>query len=359
MTEKQIEDVFEVFHEKLIEKGLVFQSRQFSLESGQRVDLLFKDVNNKNVVVELKKDAITREDVGQTLQYAGLIKNSRVILAAPIISSSIKTAFEHYGIEYIEFSITEIEKLYDKIKDKKISVNQIQNIEIPLQIIAEPLHNKRLQDGNIAFKVTFNDRNWNGVCSPDVAEYNFKHRTWCGIQSKFKDNCQHKMYSHFTKMNSLSDNFPCHDSIALKDLFFYAGHFHGEKHNNEPKRCLHAKVNKIALFTSRKNGEPENERFVFAIGQIHYIETVTDERGDFEYFHCDKSSALIFNKDNYPQYWKYYRNANNPDRIAWNTGLFRYLSDKVVRSVLEDIVGSVKYTKNIKEKASNLLKLVE
>ena len=38
------------------------------------------------------------------------------MLIAPIIPTSIKIAFEHYGIDYREFSLSKIEELYDKVK---------------------------------------------------------------------------------------------------------------------------------------------------------------------------------------------------------------------------------------------------
>src|SRR5262245_14553439 len=87
--------------------------RQQTLEGTRlKVDLLFEDQARRKMVIELKRDSVSREDVGQLLEYAGLIPNSRVILAAPHIASAIKTAFEHYVIEYIEFSRTEIAKLH-------------------------------------------------------------------------------------------------------------------------------------------------------------------------------------------------------------------------------------------------------
>jgi len=355
LSEKQIEDVFEVFHEQLLEPNLTLIDRQHILDNKLRIDLLFKDKNGKNVVLELKKDAISREDVGQTMQYAGLIKNSRVILAAPIISSSIKIAFEHYGIEYLEFNLTEIEKLYKQIKDKPNEQKVIlsRQLNISQNVIKEPLLNRTKKDGNIAFKVTYTDSDWNGVCSPNVAAFNFANRTWCGIQADYKINCQSKRYDDASKLNI--DNFPCHDSVAKKELMFYAGHYHGEKHNNEPKRCLDAKVGKIALFTSREPGEVENERFIFAIGQMKYFRTVQDARGDYEYFHCDKNTAIYFDKSNYPKFWKYYRNSNNPERIAWNTGLIRYISDSIVIELLENILNSKVYSKAKKDKAEFLL----
>lgn len=355
LSERQIEDVFEIFHEQLLEKGLELISRQHILDNRLRVDLLFIDKNGKNVVVELKKDTISREDVGQAMQYAGLIKNSRVILAAPIIATSIKNAFDHYGIEYLEFDLSEIQNLYEQIRDKtrEQNITIAKEIKLPQNVIKEPLSSKSKKDGNIAFKVTYTDSDWKGVCSPNVAAYNFRHRTWCGIQADFDINCQSIEFSNPDDLST--DFFPCHDCIAQKELTFYPGHFHGEKHNNEPMRCLDAKVGKIAVFTSRESGEPENERFIFAIGQMSYFEEVYDpNNNNYERFHCDKNTALIF-QNNRPKYWKYYSNANNPDRIAWNMGLFRYLDDDVIFNLLTDIIDTNRYPNKVKRKAQYLL----
>jgi hypothetical protein len=352
ISEKQIEDVFAVYHDQLIENNLKLIGRQYALENQLRVDLLFKDKNNKNLVVELKKDSISREDIGQTLQYAGLIKDSRVILAAPIIASSIKTAFEHYGIEYIEFYMSEIERLFNKLKDSPQEKSRPSKIDLPRILQSVPISNKSLVDGNIAFKLTYNDKNWNGVCSVKLYDYNYKNRTWCGKQDEYGYNCQDEEFSNPKDLNE--NHSPCFESFALKTLSFSPGVSHGDIRRDTPYRCLNAKVGKIALFTSRTPDEIENERFILAIGVIDYIQTSEDR--EFEVYYIDKDTAIIFDKDNYPKFWKYYRNQNT-DRVAWNTGLFRYVEDKTIRQLLLDLQGSK--DKIIKNKATYLLKLIK
>lgn len=120
------------------------------------------------------------------------------------------------------------------------------------------------------------------------------------------------------------------------------------------KNVCTPKNGKIAVLTSREIGESEDERFIFAIGQMNNFQKVIDERGDYERYLCDKSTALIF-KTTRPKFWKYYSNANNPDREAWNSGLFRYLDDETVAGLLKDIAGSNLYPNKIKKKAKYLL----
>lgn len=330
LTEKQIEDVFEMFHSELIEENLTFLKRQHIFDNRLRADLIFEDKNGVKLIVELKKTPVTREDIGQLFEYHGMYDNARVILASPFISESIRKSFEHFGIEYIQFSLSEIENLYNEIKDKPKDSLIKSNITIPKTIITRPLSEKII-DGNIAFKITYNDKEWQEVCSKDVAEHNFKHRTWCKIQSENEDNCQNVKWEKIIDDNQ---GAPCYDCVALKTLSFTPGHFHGEKHNNEPKRCLEAKKGKYALFTSKEHGATEADRFIFLIGQIS--DFIVDEHTGTEQICCDWENYVYFPNNDF-KFWKYFRNANT-DRIAWNTGLFRYIDDKTIRLILEDVI---------------------
>lgn len=356
IRESQIEDVFEAFHSELLEEGLELVERQKAVKKhGVRFDLLFKDRNGKNVILELKRNAISRDDIGQAIQYAGIVQDSRVILAAPIIPTSVKNAFEHYGIEYLEYDLEEIEKLLFQLKDKSIAKAQLKNIEIPLNIIKEPLGKRKIVDGNVAFKVTYNDAEWRGLCSRNIADFNFKNRTWCKEQSTPNSkNCQSNLWLNNVIKKGV---YPCADAGALanNDPNFYAGHYHGPKHNNEPIRVWNIKRGKIAVFTSRAPMEPESERFIFFIGQITRINEQIGPTGNFETYHCDPNSGLYFNKSNYPKYWDFYKNPNKPEKIGWNTGLIRYWSDKQVIALLESVQNNKKLPEYMKLKAKKLL----
>ena len=38
------------------------------------------------------------------------------------------------------------------------------------------------------------------------------------------------------------------------------------------------------------------------------------------------------------EFWKYHKNPDNPDSMAWATGLFRYVSDVAVLGILEEYI---------------------
>ncbi len=74
---------------------------------GRRIDLLFH-VNGLRYIVEIKRQTIRREDVGQVMEYYGRMRrlgiqnNLRMILVAPSIPSYWSVTLEEFGIQCIE-----------------------------------------------------------------------------------------------------------------------------------------------------------------------------------------------------------------------------------------------------------------
>ncbi|MRH43324.1 DUF91 domain-containing protein [Aquibacillus halophilus] len=106
-SEKDIQDIL-VVHPEIIEDGLQFIKKEEVLY-GRRIDLLLKDTNGKEVLVELKNTEITYEHIGQLIWYAGAMiregqKIPRTILIGRKVHPVLHTAFNHYGIEWREYS---------------------------------------------------------------------------------------------------------------------------------------------------------------------------------------------------------------------------------------------------------------
>lgn len=357
MSEKQIEDVFAVFAEELIEPGLSLKARQFVLPNKLRMDLLFEDRDKKQVVVELKKNSVTREDVGQILEYAGLLGGSRVVLIAPHIADSIKKSFEHFGIGYIEFSYERVEKLHGLLArlngEKPLHANTDPFVRNLLRgAVPEPLHTRTLRDGNIAFKVTFNDRGWAAPCSRDQFLFNAyeKKVTWCGIQAGKKDDCQSAKY----RGKEISHDFsPCYDAAALASLTFSPGWNHGQE---KPFVCNEAKVGKVALLTSRRPGEAEDQRFIFALLDIERVRVENNERwSGTEFYDGRKATSVVLPPTAYVRFWDHYTNARAPGSIMWGYGLFRYVDDGCVGRILEDVIAGPRTPADQKVRAEALL----
>jgi hypothetical protein len=79
---------------------------EYSIQ-GKRIDLLF-DVEGMKYIVECKKGPISREDIGQVIEYYGLMKtflqenDLKMMLVAPEIARHRKTYLEELGIACIQ-----------------------------------------------------------------------------------------------------------------------------------------------------------------------------------------------------------------------------------------------------------------
>jgi hypothetical protein len=220
--------------------------------------------------------------------------------------------------------------------------------------MASIVDDKSSFDGNVAFKVTYVDSNWDGVCSKAQAQYNFANREWCAIQARFSDNCQSSKWQH---ADALIEETPCYDCRVLANFEYFSGMAHGPVREGEALKSRKAAVGKLALFTSRKPEDVEAQRFIFAVAPIVSIET--DSVDGYDIFTCDPERAIVFREGLRPLFWRSYFNAGNPDAIKWNTGLFRYVSDKIATQVLQQVVERGKLPAKTINKAKAMLLLLQ
>jgi hypothetical protein len=73
MIEKEMEDLLREYPEKFLNQSLEQFRRQPGSSIG-RADLVFKDGLGRLLVVELKKETLSRKAVGQLVDYFGMLK---------------------------------------------------------------------------------------------------------------------------------------------------------------------------------------------------------------------------------------------------------------------------------------------
>ena len=122
-TESDIEAILEKHHGFFIEPDLEIIGRQQHFH-GKIIDLLFRDKFDDLLLVELKRDIIGRKDVGQILEYSGIMTQEevgriRLMLIGSVIPKNFKYALDRHGIEYREITPKDILK-YLEIKDPQI-----------------------------------------------------------------------------------------------------------------------------------------------------------------------------------------------------------------------------------------------
>lgn len=204
-----------------------------------------------------------------------------------------------------------------------------QEIDI-LDSQVEHIYSKResgkKQDGNIAFKCNWNDKNYRAPCSEKAYESNLiEGRSWCNYQA---GKCR-----TFTEEVTLENN-PCYESIALKEMYFGAG-WDTSGTVIKYRQIQSVKSNRLAILTTRRPYADEKDRLI--VGILYINQVIDDDNTETKIFGDKKKSiAIDYNKINL-MFWDYYKNPNAEDSIFWGTGLFRYLSNGTVLSILQDI----------------------
>ncbi len=102
-----MEDLIADHPDDFLEAGWKLYQRQGYYE-GRRIDLIFKDAHNRTLLVELKRGVVTREHVGQIVEYYGLIKKRgsgtgiELLLIGNIIPPERREFLHQTGIEVME-----------------------------------------------------------------------------------------------------------------------------------------------------------------------------------------------------------------------------------------------------------------
>jgi hypothetical protein len=118
--EKDFEDILCKYPE-LIEDGLTLIDRQKTVHN-RRMDILFKDKFERNLLVELKRGPIKDNHVGQILSYEGLLLSAddptiRVMLIGNRVPPNIQKSLDHHGIAWKEISYSALKEFVESKDD--------------------------------------------------------------------------------------------------------------------------------------------------------------------------------------------------------------------------------------------------
>ena len=107
MSERDLQNYLFENPDVLFPQQYVNSKRREVFIEGRRIDLLF-EVDGVQYIVELKKDTIKRETVGQIFEYYALMRmssitaNFKMILVAPSIPAYRRLPLEEFGIRCVE-----------------------------------------------------------------------------------------------------------------------------------------------------------------------------------------------------------------------------------------------------------------
>ncbi|MCK5492137.1 MAG: hypothetical protein KAJ14_03395 [Candidatus Omnitrophica bacterium] len=202
--------------------------------------------------------------------------------------------------------------------------NELEYLGIKIDEILSKREAGKKGDGNIAFKCTWNDKHYKALCSDAAYDFNVNQgRAWC---SSPECNCREYAGKELT-----TEDYPCYESIALKEMLFGAGWDHtGEK--SQPRHIYNARIGKMAILTTRPPDAEEKDRLIVA---CLYVMEVHDDPGKETVIYADKDKSFEIDYDEIKiKFWDYYKNPGAQDMILWASGLFRYITDETVLNIL-------------------------
>jgi len=242
-----------------------------------------------------------------------------------------------------------------KLAQGEVQKRAVANLDGNINILSESIdkilskrETGKKGDGNVALKCNWNDKNYRAPCSKEAYEFNIREgRAWCNVPS-----CKCREYGEEVNL----ENNPCYESIALKEMYFGAGWDHtGDR--QQPRHMHHVREDRMAILTTRLPETEERNRLI--IGCL-FINRVNDDPGEETKIYGDKdrSIAIPFQEVKI-RFWDYYKNPGAEDVIFWGSGLFRYVTNGTVFSILKAIGEQYTNTHRDVHKVSDLIKHYE
>ncbi len=208
----------------------------------------------------------------------------------------------------------------------------------------------REKRGNVAFKCTFNDKNFREVCSQETYQLNVKKgRVWCKDEGN-------KCRNHVGK--KMGDYFPCYECALFVNWQFSPGVKRTGMNHNKPFVMKKVLIDKLAILTSRHPLELEENRYIF--GFLH-IDNIVNDFNDptisdaAQFVIGDIGKSLEINPKIRLKFWDFYKNENT-DRKLWGSLLYRYMSDE---SILKFLIELKKKYEEIAPEKTDDIKIID
>jgi len=286
---------------------------------------------------------------GEEVARARIALNSEIDRIAALVKS--------LKFQEAEEGLSKVDELYKQLVTvinprSEVHERIIQNSRIKISILCQNVDNGlqrreagKKKDGNIAFKCNWNDKNYKGICSDAIYQYNQIYGgPWC-LYSRCRQ---------FVNLPTPPDDC-CYESRALIDCNFGAGWDHGPHGEPiRPRKITSGKRGKVALLTT----QPPDSQHRLVVGAFEIIKIVEDP-GKETFLYGDKETMLDDMTKYEIRFWNYHKNPRNPDSQAWFTGLFRYVSDIAILGILEEYMDKKRKECSDASKAERLIKALK
>jgi len=237
--------------------------------------------------------------------------------------------------ELVIFRKKEAERAFkaEELKKDTIRLKLMTEVKNNIKKSAAKKNAAKKIDSNIAFKCNYCDGGSNNenigykaVCSDEIINQNINNakNKWCSDpESACYQYLQGNISREELNLKYNENKNICYESQMLNQ---WRG-FPGISNNS----------NNLALLTTKLPKEKEKDRLIFAVFLIQeYKESDNEIEG---YLVASKKYRIELSMDESKKlkFWDFYFNLKNPEKIANNSGLYRYFTDIQAAQVLKTI----------------------
>lgn len=207
MSEKEYGNII-IKYPELIEDGLILEGREVNVFN-RKIDLLFKDEYNRQLIVELKVVPINDKHIGQIIDYySALSKNgARLMLISPQIPFIKKNTLNNLGIEWKELTFEYISNFLTNKNDSTFESSNnkssfSENLNFRTESIITPFNNEIHFEGMQA-RIKFKDRyNINKTKNMDILTESVNAEIYLKFEQKLFDAHNNPPYITYTYPNN-------------------------------------------------------------------------------------------------------------------------------------------------------------
>ncbi|MCM3086975.1 malate synthase [Bhargavaea ginsengi] len=118
----------------------------------------------------------------------------------------------------------------------------------------------------------------------------------------------------------------------------FSGEIKSGKNKGKPNKPIRLHQNSAVLLTARDSDKPEEDRQILGVYMVDEEFIGRQCEDGIVPAHSVYRIRLTEQESSEMPFWKYYSNDKNPDKMTWNTGIYRYFDNSSVAQILRDII---------------------
>ncbi len=127
------------------------------------------------------------------------------------------------------------------------------------------------------------------------------------------------------------------DSV-FQEWCIFTGTIKSGQKKGEPRRLAQIRENSAVLLTLRDTDMAEEDRRILGVFMVNENFNARKCQDGYIPAHSEYRLRLSEQESEKMLFWNYYINKKYPHRMTWNTGRHRYLDNKWVAQILQDII---------------------